>query len=450
MQDVEHEAKKNTLSERWGEVEFIGGRIFGDYILGFLGVIANTVILAAIFDASTGWTVASWIFSAIICISAEWTVGKGAFQIARAVKEGKHEEGGQLRAMLAMGFYVLFFLTASLYLSSKSGTVVEVAGERNIQAQAQDDRSVESYYVARIAELRKAEAEKIADAKARAAELNQHRNAKGEVYWNSRKAASDILGKEVPAIQAATATQIAALEKERQQMVGRVLSSNDATKATITERVQMSSTMLVWINIAINLIRVFLLSMYSIFISDTIEERKKVSKSSHAPPPAFSMPAMPARPAMATMSTPTPVEQVVPPPVSVQPFHRKEKNTVEWDLSRTFELSPNISGTAGTGTPGTAPRTAPSSVPEIAGERVPAGNDTRNTNTHTPIRNTQGTAERLTYVNARGERKEYTRAEVQSLCRKYAKRAKEHAAKGNTAAYENNMQMLQNFKNLLA
>jgi hypothetical protein len=75
------------------------------------------------------------------------------------------------------------------------------------------------------------------------------------------------------------------------------------------------------------------------------------------------------------------------------------------------------------------------------------GNDTPNTNTS---RNTQGGAERVTYINDKGERKEYTRAEVQSLCRKYAKRVKEHQAKGNSAAVENNLRKLEQFKNLIA
>lgn len=441
---ADKECQKTTLIDKYGSIMYASGHV-GSAILGVIGGVADFAVFYGILYSTFQIAWLCFIFAAVGAGLIQVLFGRSAFQLTRSLYEGDHALKEYRSTIFSALVIVLFSLFATLWLSVNTTPIVHAVNEGNLELV--NTEAIRAQYNTEIAQLRDAQKAEEAKALSQVAQLQKDVTAKGEIRWNSHKTINKIHAEQLPTIASRYDRSIASAEKSRDKAIAEAMETNSNATETFSQKVTFGAITIKGINIVINLLRLVLLAALAMFLSDVYQQRK--GKRSSAPSssfaPAFSQAPRAAMVTAEYVSAPAPIstDTVTPQPVTVKPFqNRAEPNTMEWDLSRTVELSPNISGTAGTGTAGTQPEP----VRENAQSRVPAGNGTRNTNS----RNTQAGAERVTYVNDKGERKEYTRAEVQSLCRKYAKRVKEHQAKGNDAAVENNLRKLEQFKSLIA
>jgi hypothetical protein len=194
-----------------------------------------------------------------------------------------------MRSAIVGGVFGIATLVASLYLSLHFDSVFEVASEPNAKAEMKDEGAVNAYYDDKIATLRNAyETERNALTALRATHEKQ-RNEAGQILWTSRRTIEKVETQQLPALRRNYEESVTALENERAQRLQQAVSHNRETTEKWGERILQGGAFTRYFNISINLLRVFLIIGYAIFLLDVYkdEEDAEAQRRATAPPSAI-------------------------------------------------------------------------------------------------------------------------------------------------------------------
>jgi hypothetical protein len=439
---ADKEASKKSLIEKWGGIMYASGYL-GASILGVVGGIFDFAVFYGIIYAAfqIGWV--AFLLAGAGAALIQILFGRSAFQLARSLYEGDHARQ-EYRSTIFSGIVIVAFsLGATLWLSVNTTPIVHAVNEGNLALVNPED--IRARYNAEIADLRASKKAEEAQALARVQQLEKDVTAKGEIRWNSHKAIGKIQSEELPTIANRYDRSIATVEAAREAAIIAAMSDNSEAKQTFSQKVTFGAITIKGINIVINLLRLVLLVAFAMFLTDAAKERRGSAQS--RPAVGFTPSAMPASPSLAMAERKEPTEQVNPPKPQPIGFVRRasEQNAAparvhEWDVAEWSVPAVPVPAVPVPVNTATVPaQNNAVHVRKTSGDSLRTAQNAMNTN-----------SSRITYVNDRGERKEYTRSEVEGLVRKYAKRVQEHKGSGNTKALENNLQKLETFKNLLA
>ena len=336
-QEAKAEAEKDFAAD-WGPFWKVAGSYIGQYAMAALGFAADFAVAFSLIYSATRNTAGAFLSAFAICAVIQYGYGGATFRITKAVKNGRIAEGRYMRSAIVGGLFGAATLGASLYLSFHFDSVFEVASEPNAKAEMKDEGAVNAYYDAKISALRDAyETERNGLATLRETHRNQ-RNEAGEILWTSRRTLEKIETQQLPALRRNYDESVTALEKERAQRLQQVVRYNDETTAKWGERILQGGAFTRWFNISINLLRVFLIIGYAVFLLDVYkdEEDAEAQRRATMPPSAImriSNPPIPAPQFVWKSSAGETLRPATPPLPQVANSPQPVSGaTVEWDV----------------------------------------------------------------------------------------------------------------------
>lgn len=280
---ADNEGRKKDLASEWGSFWEVMGNWVGNYLLGVIGFAADFAVAFALLYSATQRTAPSVLFALAFCAAIQWGFGASVFKVTKGIKRGDFTRDAFRASIVFASFFAVLTLTISLYFSVNTDKLVEVAGKPKMQEELQDVNGVNAYYDEQVLALTQQYNSELASLQKQIKDLRNDKNADGETRWLSLKSATKLEQTELPALKESYRKRIEQRERERVDEIALINADNANVKDAFTVNVLRGGQATKWMNVSINIIRVFLLMAFAVFVQNVSDERSARRKVD--PPP---------------------------------------------------------------------------------------------------------------------------------------------------------------------